>query len=189
MQIVMKPASITFLVFVLYITVVSNVAFAESENEQLDSYYTNRFEEFNKAFEEHIQQLDKCIAEMEVFEKKDTKLVFNDAECSKLDKMRPEAQDLYEKTRAVLEEYYRWISSLTEKTFDELVKDSNHSQSMLLASTREYLTRHKKALRQSERVMEKQVRRLEEMEQRIKEAEQQIESARDEGSQVGRKSN
>lgn len=175
----MKLVPITSLAFFLYITVNVNAAFAESGNENRDSYYVKQFEQFNQAFEAHIGQLEKCIVEMETFEKKDTELVFNDVECSKLDKMRPEAQDLYDKTRAALEEYYRWISSLTEDTFRELVKFSNSSQSILLESTRKYLMKHKEAVAQSERIMQKQVRRLEEMEQRIKEAEQQMESSKE----------
>lgn len=186
----MKLIPITSLAFFLYITVNVSAAFAESGNENRDSYYVKQFDKFNQAFEMHIGQLEKCIAEMEMFEKEDTGLVFNDVECSKLDKMRPEAQDLYEKTRSALEEYYGWISSLTEDTFRELVKYSTSSQSMLLESTRKYLTKHKEAVAQSERIMQKQVRRLEEMEQRIKQAEQQIDSTQEEdNSEVGTKSN
>ena len=113
-----------------------NIALAASESENQDSFYALEFEKFSEQFEQHIQQLDKCIAEMEAFENQSTDFVFKGEDCSRLNDMRTEARRLYDEARALLEKYIQWIGSLTESTFTELVKLSNSSQSMLLTAMR-----------------------------------------------------
>ncbi len=147
---------------------------AATENENPDSFYAIEFEKFSSKFEEHIQMLDRCMAEMEAFENQSTEFVFKGEDCSRLDDLRTEARQLYNDARALLEKYIQWIGSLTESTFAELVKLSNSSQSMLLTAMRGYLDKQNEVLLQSERIMERQSRRLEEMEQRVKEAERQL---------------
>ena len=166
----------TALVFILFLAPSEKAARAAADSEKRDAYFVKQFENIKNAFEKHIQQLDKCIAKMELFEREDTELVFKDEECSQFDRMRPEAQELFKQVRTSLEEYYAWISSLTEKTFEELVEYSKDSQSKLLAMTREYLDKYKAALVQSERIMQKQVQRLGELEEQSKEMERQINS-------------
>lgn len=165
------------LAFSLFVLPMTNVAWAASENENQDSYYALEFEKFSEQFEQHIQQLNKCIAEMEAYENQTTEFVFKGEDCSRLDDMRTEAQQTYNDARALLEKYIQWIGSLTEKTFAELVKLSNSSQSMLLTSMRSYLDKQNEVLLKSERIMQKQTQRLEEMEQRIEDAEKQLNSS------------
>ncbi len=169
----------TALVSILLLVPYGKGALAAAETERRDAYFVKQFEKIKNAFEKHIEQIDKCIAQMELFERKDTELVFKDKECSQFDKMRPEAQELFKQVKTSLEEYYAWINSLTEKTFEELVEYSRDSQSKLLAMTREYLNKYEEALTQSERIMHKQAQRLSELEKRSKEVEKELESSRE----------
>ena len=180
----------TALVSILFILPSGKVAFAAAESERRDAYFVNQFEKIKNAFEIHIQQLDKCIEEIEIFEKKNTELVFEDVECSKFNKMRPDVQELFTQVKSALEEYHAWINSLTENAFEELVKYSSSSQSKLLLITREYLNKHQQLLAQSEQVMQKQMQRLSELEKRSKEVEQQIETNKEsEDDQLSNQSN
>ena len=167
---------LTTLAFYIFAISVENVASAASKIENRDSFYSQEFEKFSSKFEQHIQQFDKCIAEMRAFQNQDTELSFNGPGCSRLEEMRLEAERLYSDARALLEKYIEWINSLTESTFKELVKHSNTAQSTLLTSMRSYLDKYEEVLRQSEQVMQKQSQRLREMEQKVEEAERQIES-------------
>lgn len=180
----------TALVFTLLLLPYGKGALAASDPEKRDAYFVDQFGKIKTAFEKHIEQLDKCIAQMELFEQKDSELVFKDEECSRFDKMRPEVQGLFKQVKSSLEEYYAWINSLTEKTFEELVEYSKDSQSKLLALTQEYLNKYKEALTQSERIMQKQVQRLNELEKRSKEVEKELESSREsEATQPSSQSN
>lgn len=180
----------TALVLILFLAPNEKAALAASDPEKRDAYFVNQFEKIKNAFEKHIEQLDKCIAQMELFERKDAELVFKDEECSQLDKMRSDARELFSQVKISLEEYYAWINSLTEKTFKELVEYSKDSQSRLLAMTREYLNKYEEALSQSERIMQKQAQRLNELEKKSKEVEQQIESNKEsEDAQLSNQSN
>ncbi len=177
----------TALVSILLLVPYGKGALAAADAEKRDAYFVKQFEKIKTAFEKHIHQLDRCIEQMELFERKDTDLVFKDEECSQFDKMRPEARELFRQVKTSLEEYYAWISSLTEKTFEELVEYSKDSQSKLLAMTQEYLDKYKEALTQSERIMQKQVQRLSELEKKSKEVEQKIQSNKE--SEVTQPSN
>ncbi|HSS64180.1 MAG TPA: hypothetical protein VLS27_07080 [Gammaproteobacteria bacterium] len=170
---------ITSLVSILLLSLSGNVAHAESDNANLDSFFAMEFEKFNEAFENHIRQLDKCMEEMDGFEENGAELSFSGAECSKLEEMRADAQRLHSEVRAALEEYLHWISSLTGGTFKQFVERSDSAQSTLLGSMKTYSTRHKQVLARSERIMEKQVRRLSELEQRIREAQRRTGSSRE----------
>lgn len=169
----------TALVSILLLVPYGKGSLAASDAEKRDAYFVDQFGKIKSAFEKHIEQLERCIAQMELFERKDTELVFKDDECSRIDKMRPEAQELFRQVKTSLEEYYAWISSLTEKTFEELVEYSKDSQSRLLAMTQEYLDKYKEALTQSERIMQKQAQRLSELEKRSKEVENELDSSRE----------
>ena len=178
-------ASIVSVIFILLFLSNGNIALAAAENENLDSFYAEKFVNLNLALGAHIQQIGRCLAEIDTFEKDDKELFFATAECSKFSKMRSDAQDLINEAKTVSEEYLRWVESLTDNNFQKLVKRSRSSQAMLLASIGIYVTKHKKALIRFERVMEKQQQRLREFERLVQETRQQIESdAENEGAAV-----
>ena len=123
---------------------------AASGTEKLDSFYATEFKKFNEAFEKHIQQVDKCLGEMDRFEKGD--IFLDPIECPKFDKMRPEAASLLKEIKVVVESYVKWLNILSDETVENATKLSSPANNMTNALIQIYSTKFQKALIQTKRV-------------------------------------
>lgn len=123
------------------------VASADSGTETLDSFYAAELNKFNEAFESHIEQLDKCLSEMERFEKGEVFL--EPTECAKFDESRPYAASLLEEVEIVMKSYAKWLDAIVD---DNAIKNSSAASNMTNALLQIYSTKFQKALIQTMRV-------------------------------------
>ena len=124
---------------------------AQAQHERLDAFYADEFKKFNKTLERHIEQLDKCLAEMDRFEAGE--FLLEPIECPAFDKMRRRVPALLEDIKLVMVSYR-----------DRLIATQ---QSSLLGSDTSvliqiYMVKYKRAMLQNARVqkMEREFLRL-----------------------------
>ena len=135
--------SFIFVPLLLVIEVVS----AESGTEKLDSFYFEEFNKFNMAFEKHAQQVEKCLKEMERFEKGE--IFLDPQDCPKLNEMRLDAVSLLEEVQVVINSYESWLKI---EFNDNATKQSFPAFEIIYAQITIYSTKYKKAVIQTKRV-------------------------------------
>lgn len=115
--------------------------------EKLDSFYAAEYKKFNEAFGKYVQQVDKCLGEMDRFEKGE---VFIDPiECPKFDQIRHEAASLMEEIKVVMESHVEWLNTLSDNNVTKLSLPASNMTNALIQI---YITKYQKALLQTKRV-------------------------------------
>jgi len=117
----------------------------------LDQFYADEIDRFNRAIEKHIKQVDKCINEMDRFEKGE---VFLDpVECPKLNRMLDEVLALIGNVKIVLTSYQASLireikKGVSEDNFPKTEAPMSRSASLM----RVYSVKIQQAQLQSKRV-------------------------------------
>ncbi|MFQ5882347.1 MAG: hypothetical protein ACE5I9_07730 [Candidatus Methylomirabilales bacterium] len=81
----------------------SSLAAQQPSYGHLDQFYAEEIDRFNRAFEKHIKQADKCLNEMDRFEKGE--IFLEPVECPKFNQMRPKARELLGEVKIVMKSY------------------------------------------------------------------------------------
>ena len=118
-----------------------------SEYNKLDSFYAGEFKKFNNVFNGHITQIDKCLKEMDAFEKGD---IFKEPiECKNFNAMRPDTASLIEEIQVVTKSYGNWLKQVPQEESSELSLTEYNNSSALIEI---YTVKFKKSMIQTKRV-------------------------------------
>ena len=87
-------------------------AHGQTGHDRLGKFYASQFHQFNTTFVEIVNQLDRCLAEMDRFEAGN--VLLDPVECPRFDKLRPKAFALMEDLEPVMDSYRVTLNTLSE---------------------------------------------------------------------------
>ncbi len=135
--------------------VLFGVAQAQEKYERLDAFYADEFKQFNQVFEKHIEQLDKCLTEMDRFEAGE--FLLEPMECPAFDKMRRRVSALLDDIKLVRASYRDWLIALQRADApDTATQQSSLPSSETGVLIQIYKVKYKRAMLQSARVQKMQ---------------------------------
>ena len=137
-----------FLVIYFSILVLPASVFPESGTEKLDAFYAKELTELNEGFESLIEQLDKCLGEMDKWEQGDVFL--EPVECLKLNEMRLGRPAFFKEVEAVVESTAEWLNNLPNQDQATL---SLPAADMTLSLLQVFSVKHQQVKVQTERIL------------------------------------
>ena len=116
------------LIFGASVTVLTDQARAQTGQERLATFYFSEIHTFNIAFEKHLEQLDKCLGEMDSFE--GGKVFLENVECSAFNEMRSVIGALLEDIQPVIQSFMNTLQNLAESGYAANAYDQAFDEQM-----------------------------------------------------------
>ena len=139
------------LIFGTSVAALMDQARAQTGHERLATFYFSEIHAFNLAFVKHLEQLDKCLGEMDRFEGGEEFL--DPVECSAFNEMRSVAGALLEDIQPVIQSYIDTLqihaeSGYAGNTYDQVMEEQMEANALIKL----YSVKFQQAKIQTERV-------------------------------------
>jgi len=156
----------------------------QSAYDDLIKFYANEMNRYSEVLEKHILQLDKCLGEMNQFEK--GQFLLEAVECPKFNRMKTKISSLLDELKAVMKSYANWLKDIANSNLpiDSFAK-SYAAQSQVDTLLRIYLVKTKQAQIQTQRIQKlekKLTKEFEGLSEMLKEF-QQLEELKKQGKE------
>ncbi len=139
------------LIFGTSVAALMDQARAQTGHERLATFYFSEIHAFNLAFVKHLEQLDKCLDEMDRYE--GGEVFLDPLECSAFNETRPVAGALLEDIKLIFQSYIDTLQNLTESgyagnAYDQVMEEQMEAGALVKL----YSVKFQQAKIQTERV-------------------------------------
>ena len=140
-----------------------SVANAQTSDDRLGEFYADEFRAFNAQFEGLVEQLDKCLKEMDRYEKGDW--LMDPVECSTFNEMDASRPALLNDIDPVLDNFSKTLKRIIERNYSGNAYDQAFQEyDQLNALLQLYMVKTQQAKIQTERVRKHEAALVKELE-------------------------